>query len=252
MKSRNSLRACLSVLVLLPFLAGAQTNIFSVNVVGYVNFTFRPGATLFGNPLETLNNSLSSLIQTAPEGASVSAWDVSSRTFSQVATFSGGAWSSDFMLNPGQGFSLNTPMGFTNTFVGTVLMPDGSPNFQEPIPPPPPFEGANGMYLRSCVTPMALAGDRVFTYIFGRLAQPGEQVMTLDTETQLWRTTTFLAEGFWDNGDPSLRVGEAAYFNIGAEVAEFGPALVPEPSSLVLTAFLGAAVLLRRLKAKRA
>ena len=76
----------------------------------------------------------------------------------------------------------------------------------------------------------------MFTNVMGRLPSNGEWVQILDPGTQTYLTTTFHTGTGWDNGDPTLSVGESAWFNSG-------PVVVPEPASLAL-AGLGAGALL--------
>ncbi len=211
--------------------APAQSNVTSINIVGYVNIPFRPGDNLFGNPLQgQTNNLLSSIIPTAPVGTTVSLWNSTAHQFTTTSTFQGGGWSLDFDLAPGQGALLHTGTLFTNTFLGTVLAPDGSIFTDSgPVNPPPPFAGPDGTYLLSSKFPNTLSatnGFPVFNYILGRAPLAGEQFTTLDPATQLYHTTTFVS-GAWDNGDPVLSLGSSAFFNIG-------PVAVPEPSVLAL------------------
>lgn len=218
----------------------------SLNIVGYVSSIFRPGNTWFGNPLDYGTNLLRLVIPTAPEGTTVSLWSSTLNAYTPTATYSSGMWNGNLMLNPGTGALLTTPSLFTNTFVGQVLDFNGALfdglNFHEPSP----FAGPNGLYLFSSKAPVALSGHvfnpasgqfSVFEAIIGRAPHNGEQVTTLDALTQTYFTTTFLS-GAWNNGDPTLALGQAAMFNIGP---------VPEPSALaLLAAGLGALALARR------
>ncbi len=222
--------------------AFAQSNVYSIHIVGYVNKAFQAGDNLFGNPLES-TNTLSYVIPTAPEGTTVSLWNPPGNAYGPIATFTSGAWDTDFTLNPGMGAKLHTPALFTNTFIGTVLAPDGSYFDGNAINPPPPFSGVDGLYLLSSKFPATLSGTStlsVFEYILGRAPHEGEQFTTLDPATQLYHTTIFLS-GDWNNGAPRLGVGESAFFNIG-------PVAVPEPSvaSFVLAGFCIARVISRR------
>jgi hypothetical protein len=143
---------------------------------------------------------------------------------------------------------LHTPSDFINTFTGEVLDFNGSPYDGIQLHEPPPFAGPNGLYLFSSKAPAALSGHvfdpingplAVFQAIIGRDPQQGEQVTTLNPLTQIYTTTTFM-NGAWNNGDPSLAVGQAAMFNIGP---------VPEPSGVSLLALgLGMLSLARRRK----
>jgi len=218
-----------ALLICFVQVAPAQSNVYTINVVGYVNTTFHAGDNLFGNPLESSNNALSSLFPSAPEGSTVSLWNSIGNTFNPVATFVAGAWDIDFVLDPGTGAKLHATSLFTNTFVGTVLAPDGTVWGGGPLNPPAPFAGPNGVHLLSGKTPIALTsvGNPVFEYTLGRGPNEGEQFTTLDPLTQQYHTTTFIS-GAWNNGEPSLGVGVAGFFNVGPVAA------VPEPSAVSL------------------
>lgn len=224
--------------------ASAQSNVYSLNIIGYVNHPFQAGLNLFGNPLLNTSDSLSVIIPTAPSGATVSLWDATTGRFSQTAVFWNGAWSVDLSLHPGQGALLTSPSAFLNTFVGEVLAPDGSPYDGITLNPPPVFSGPAGVYLLSSACPIELGtsiDSDTFLYILGRPALSGEKFTWLDPATQELRTTTF-ENGEWDNGTPQLGVGQAAFFSL-----EGGPGLlpVPEPSGVVLL-LLGSGILLGR------
>ena len=203
--------------------AQGQSNVYSGNVVGYVNRTFGIGSSLFVNPLQASpGNTLSSLFSfsAVPNGTSISLWNSTTRTFDTTSTFEFGAWSVNFTLNPGTGARLTSPSIFTNTFVGEVQSHNGGP-FNEPLTPPPLFVGPNGLYLLGDKAPFANSGANIFLNIIGRMPNVGEQVITLTS------TSTYLGGGNWDN-IPSMAVSDAAFLNIG-------PVVVPEPATAVVT-----------------
>ena len=202
--------------------AYGQSNVYSLNVVGYVNRTFGIGNSLFANPLNASLNTLSSLFSpsTVPNGTSISLWNSTTRTFDITSTLESGAWSTNFTLNPGTGARLTSPSIFTNTFVGEVQSHNGGP-FNEPLTPPPLFVGPNGLYLLGDKAPFANSGANIFLNIIGRMPNVGEQVITLTS------TSTYLGGGNWDN-IPSMAVSDAAFLNIG-------PVVVPEPATAVVT-----------------
>lgn len=208
---------------------GAAPRLAAIQIIGYVNYAFQPGNNLFGNPLASTNDVLSHVIPSAPEGTSVALWNPVANAFEPASVFSSGAWSLNLSLPPGTGALLHAPVAFTNTFVGVVLAPDGSWWDGGDLLPPPPFAGPNGLYLWSCKSPMQLSatnGRPVFDYVVGRGPLEGEQFIWLDLLTQTYQTTTW-SSGSWNNGEPALRVGEAAFFNIG-------PTGIPEPGAASL------------------
>jgi hypothetical protein len=220
----NGKHLCLAFAVLASLIRPAHANI-----VGYDNMTFRPGANWFANPL--LNNgggggdSLSAIMPTVPDGTTVSLWNPSANQFTTFSTFDNGAWSDNFVLDPGTGAMLFAPSQFNNIFVGTVENFDGTiASTDNSFGTAPLFSGPNGNYFLASKSPVALSGNDVFQDILGRGPLNGEQFTTLNPLTQSYTTTTFL-NGAWNNGVPTLAVGGAAMFNIG-------PA--PEPSSVAL------------------
>lgn len=199
-------------------------------VVGFVNFDFAPGDTLFANPLDgAFGNQLSALFpSTLANGTTVSLWDSTTASYNAVSTFNAGAWSSDLTLNPGTGALFHSPVGastFTNTFVGTVLNHDGGTSITDPLPPPSLFSGPSGIYLLSDKAPVANTGGNIFLNILGRLPNIGEQVITLNS-THTYLGTSGINEN-WSGGTPTLGIAQSAFLNVG-------PAAVPEPSTVTL------------------
>lgn len=123
---------CLAAAALLGgvLVSSAQSNVYSLNIVGYVNVPFAGNSkfTLVANPLNTTNNTLDALIKPSlPVGGKVLKWNGTSFTSYQRVAF-GNGWSpttgATATLNPGEGAFVQTPAGsldITNTFVGEVL-----------------------------------------------------------------------------------------------------------------------------------
>ena len=203
-------------------------------IVGYYNYTFYHGANLFENGLLANNNHLSAIFPAVPEGTMVSLWDPAANAYGTTAIYDPiyGGWvdpvfltPQDLELLPGTGARLTSPSlsPFINSFVGEVVMRDGGPFHDAPFPGPPVFSGPDGTYLLGDIMPMASTGTAVFTNILGRLPNIGEQFTRLDAATQTYITSTYLGAGGWDNTEPSIGVGEAAFFTI------------PEPSVIALS-----------------
>jgi len=205
---------------------------YSQNIVGYVNVPFRPGENLFCNPLSAATNTLSGIFGAVPNGTSVSLWDYLSGGYAQTSTYNNGSWSVNLTLNPGTGALLTTFSLFTNTFVGNALINFGAGNQPVPITS---FGGQPGVHLLSSVSPIGFPseGFTAFEVIIGRAPLNGEQFTWLDEFSQTYHTTTYHTGTGWDNGEPTMNVGDSAFFNIGP---------VPEPSTFALT-FVGAATL---------
>ena len=58
---------CLAALTAGTAISMAQSNVYSLNIVGYVTKTNHSGYQIISNPLNATNNHLSSLYPTAPD-----------------------------------------------------------------------------------------------------------------------------------------------------------------------------------------
>jgi len=101
----------------------AQSNVYSLNVVGYVNRSFPAFQfVMVNNPLVASNDTLNAIIPTAPDGTSVFKWNVANQDLDGVVpTFvTGSGWTPNGTVSPGEGFFVVAGGDFTNTFVGEV------------------------------------------------------------------------------------------------------------------------------------
>jgi len=107
----------------------AQSNVYSLNVVGYVNVTLGNGDTLIANPLDAGDNSVSNLFTTAfapvagnNNGLTVFTWNGSFFVGNSYDQFGGNFNNPAQLIPPGSGaFVFNgTGAPVTNTFVGNV------------------------------------------------------------------------------------------------------------------------------------
>jgi len=107
----------------------AQGTVFSVNAVGYVNVTLKPGFNLVGNPLVASDNTVGGLAAGISDGTSVQIFKLKANA-SGFDTASldpfGGGWTGAAAtqnLLPGEGVFIRNP-GTTDrtwTFVGEVM-----------------------------------------------------------------------------------------------------------------------------------
>jgi len=112
----------------------AQSNVYSVNVVGYVNVTVPAGGfVLTSNPLLGTSNDFNTLLGTLPNNnTKVYEWVPGSQGFNiytkRAAGFSG---YDGHQINPGEGFFIQNLGGapITNTFVGQVMQGTNSVSF---------------------------------------------------------------------------------------------------------------------------
>jgi hypothetical protein len=114
----------------------SQTNVYSTNIVGYVNITVAPGYNLLANPLSAGVTNGANEIMTPIDGEQILTWNGGGYNFVMYSSIFGG-WI-DFgedpaldvpSLPPGKGFFFFNPSTATNvTFVGTVVPGPSSTN----------------------------------------------------------------------------------------------------------------------------
>lgn len=127
-------KTLLAAAILAGGLTAAMAQVYSLNVVGYVNVTV-PANTIGGgfaivaNPLNKTNNDIAQVIPPAsvPEGTAVYKWNNATSTYStRIRTTDDDdnpIWSGALDLSPGIGFWIKNPTAnpITITFVGEVL-----------------------------------------------------------------------------------------------------------------------------------
>lgn len=233
-KSKTAI--CFGLICCLGFCFPVHAQIYSHNIVGYLNLVLFPGDNLIANQFGNSDNSLNAIFQqNIPEGATFAKWDSTSLQYLPFSTYdTDSGWSINYDLSYGEGGLLHSPSLFTNVFAGTVW-----PGFDGVSTFIPPLVSSNGLYLLSCYIPL---GPATFYDVVGRDPQNGESVTTLNALSQI-STTTIFENGSWDNGDPLLGVGRSAFFNLGPD---FNLEPVPEPgvfslfgASIVLLATFG-------------
>lgn len=232
---------------LLSLSVWAQSNIYSLNIVGYYNLRIFPGDYLIANQLSNHTNTLDTIFNgSIPVGATFTMWDSSANHFLPLSTYTGTQWTINYTLNFGEGGLLSSTAEWTNTIVGEITsdfvvdvgLVNWNPNY------------ADGLHLISSPVPYAEPIDFMFTNVVGRLPQNGEWVAIFDPATQSYTFTTFHTGTGWDNGDPVLGVGQAAWFDLGGGLA---PGLnsipmVPEPNALALAIAGTGLLFLRRFR----
>jgi hypothetical protein len=120
----------------------AQSNVYSLNIVGYVNVSMPAGNGIYANPLTKGTNGADEIFsysgQTLPDGSYVNVWNGGGFTpYYYENGVSPTGWAKDSggtgpfnapVLPPGIGFFLNPGVAFTNTFTGDVLPAPGTTN----------------------------------------------------------------------------------------------------------------------------
>jgi hypothetical protein len=204
----------LSLVFFVGVAVSANSQTYSQGIVGYINQPLYAGDNLIANQLSFSNNTLNAIFQPGvPEGATFTEWNPLSQQYLPTSVYDiNTGWSINYELDFGQGGLFNSPVTFTNTFVGSVW-----PGYDGIDPFVPPLVTDSGTLLLSCYIPIAPA---TFYDVVGRDPQNGESVTLLDAVSQISTTTTF-ENGVWDNGTPILNIGQSAFFNLES---------VPEPA----------------------
>lgn len=124
---RTKALICAAALAAGALTTWAQSNVYSLNVVGYVNVQIPAGYSLIANPLDAGNNTISNLFNNLTDpgfpGSVVYAWNGAFFAANQLDQFGGGWADPTAAFPPGLGFFVNNIAGYavTNTFVGNVM-----------------------------------------------------------------------------------------------------------------------------------
>jgi hypothetical protein len=182
--------------------SSAQTPVYSVNAVGYVNTSLVKGYNLISNPLDnkaTGGNVIKNLFAGSAAGTQIFKFNSATSKYDLAAVddFDGSitGTAADLTLVPGEGVFVLAPAVATITFVGEV--PAGS--LSNPIP--------KGFSIRSSQVPQAGAVSAL-----GYVPEEGDQIFIWDEPTQKYVTHGF-EFGEWAGGEPSVQVGEAFFLN---------------------------------------
>jgi hypothetical protein len=176
-----------------------SSNVYSVNVVGYVSVPVPTEFSLIANPLSQTDNSIGSLIPNPPVGTTVYTYDnVTGYSVSVFDEFDE-AWLPDpgMPLNMGDGFFIYNPSSeFTITYVGEVA--------QGPLSTPLPL----GFSIKASMVPQeadvatlgfpAAIGDTIYKYD----NVTGYSVYIFDEFDEAWLPSV-----------PTLKVAEAFFVN---------------------------------------
>jgi hypothetical protein len=153
MKTKTSL---LAALIAIASSASLTAQVYSLNVVGYINLTIPNGYSLICNQLTLSNNTLNAVLPNVPPDSLVLTF---ANNDYKVDVFDGSAWldnntaePSTTTLPPGKGFFFNNPGAqMTLTFIGDVVqgsnniaLPNGYTLVGNPVPQAIPLTAANG------------------------------------------------------------------------------------------------------------
>jgi len=194
----------------------SQAQVYSQNVVGYVNVTLTNGYNAITVPVDYdgtgTNNVVTSIIGTnLPTGSSVLTWNTALAGFSTANTFGPTSknatphWGTPTAIyNPGQGLFISiTNKSATVTFVGTVLQ-----------------GGLTNGYLTQAG--YSLVGGQFpvqggITTTYGFVPHNGDNFLAWNASLQGFATantygpTSKNATPHWGSGEPVLTVGQAAF-----------------------------------------
>lgn len=199
---RTKTLLCLAALTAAGIVSSeAQSNVYSLNIVGYVTYT-QPAGTfrLAGNPLNGTNNDVKFIFTSGPQYPGVTVYKRNSNnTGYDSSSFDPdlGDWNAPLDVPPGTGLWVFAPGGspFTNTFVGEVKL-----DSTNALPA--------GFTIKSSVIPQAgliqtdllapsTPGDVVYLQ---NSAGTGYDTYSFDPDLNAWspsEPTIPVAKGFW-------------------------------------------------------
>ncbi|MGB7767340.1 MAG: hypothetical protein WBN22_00600 [Verrucomicrobiia bacterium] len=198
-------------------LVSSNAQVYSANIVGYVNYTSSttsPKYELIANPLDNGSNTLASVFSKPAGGSSLTIWTGSG--FGLIATFTAGHWKTNgvtadnYVLPPGTGVFAQWSAPYTNTFVGQVDPVVGATNTTV-LPA--------GYQLVSSLVPYAdyvtNTGTVNITGVTG-----GTTITEWDTANQSFDLLYTFTAGHWKlggvNNTPQLGIGQGFFFNAAA------------------------------------
>jgi len=202
---RTKALVCLAAFAAGAVTVMAQANVYSLNIVGYVNYTQPAGKyAIITNPLKQGGNDVSEIFSAGAQypGLTVFKRNSAGTGYDQSSYDSDlNGWSAPLVVNPGDGVWLATPSGtpFTNTFVGEVIQSSSNP-----LPAGYSIKGSvlpqAGLVQTDLLIPGA-AGDTIFAWN----GSNGYDQFPYDVDI-----------GFW-SPEPTIPIcGAFWYYNAGA------------------------------------
>jgi hypothetical protein len=178
-------------------LVSSMAQVYSVNVVGYVNVTVGPGFNLVANPLDAESN----LVQDLMPDEFMTVWKFADGVYTSASFV--GIWTGEnFELPPGEGFWVqnNGTEAFTITFVGEIT--EGTKSNDIP----------QGFSIKSSIVPQE---GTLSALEFPAAA--GDQVFKWNNAISDYESANNVA-GIWLPAEPSIGVGESFFVNKSAAV----------------------------------
>jgi hypothetical protein len=109
----------IAVAALAAGIVSSQAQVYSQNIVGYVNVASPAGFSIIGNQLDTGTNTLANLLPAPANGTTI--YKYGSAGYVGFTYVNGWGADGTNTLNPGEAAFIFCPFATTNTFVGTVL-----------------------------------------------------------------------------------------------------------------------------------
>jgi hypothetical protein len=185
----------------------SQAQVYSQNIVGYINVPLNAGNNLIANQLDldgtgTNNTIYTSVGTNLPVNTSISAWNGASFTISKLLsnhTWSGAANQVFYSAcSPGGGFFINVAAPTNVTFVGNVIT--GTNTY--PVPA--------GFSIVAPSAPIAGTLDTTNGYTPSKVGTVGDQIL-------VWSGATYTIHKWlgtsWTGGDPQLTVGQSVFLD---------------------------------------
>src|SRR5262245_48781625 len=196
--SRPRCRAGLHILGLGLAFAGWPLGQASLSAACSYSITAPPGYSMIANHCDNPGgNTLNNVFPGVPSGSQIIKWNKVGQVFEPTATFSGGVWSPNYTLDPGEGAFFNNP-----TASPLTLNISGNPH----TPMLPLILPPTGCCIVSRQTPMT----GTYNDIVGLPPQEGDVVFRYDPATQSYVAYNFVF-GAWDPVDPTANVGESIW-----------------------------------------
>jgi len=189
----------------------AQSNVYSLNIVGYVNLSLTNGFNCVANPLDSGSNTIQNVFSTnLPNGSVV--YKFSAGGFNNSYAFARGSWSGDASLNPGESVMVLVPSVTTVTTVGNVLTGTNSnPNL------------VTGYSLIASQVPLSGAVQTTLGYT----PTTGDVVYTWDAIGQAWDPFGF-GRGGWSPSEPVINPGEGFFLLTGNATPSWTEVFTPQ------------------------
>jgi hypothetical protein len=198
--------------------AYAQTPVYSVNTVGYVNLNLSNGYNLVANQLDfdgtRTNNTVQNIFNTnLPNGASVYAFSNGSWQLPAAQYFKKGGWQGsgtnavNYALNTGGGVFIQISGAATVTLAGTVMQGNLAT----------PYVGGYNI-----IASQIPQGGRLQTDL-GYTPNSGDAIYRWNptNQTYILPAYNYLKKGGWQapNGEPVMNVGESFFLQTGGGVS---------------------------------